>query len=111
METVKDGARLLQQLAIVSQRCAQSVHDRVKARSFKPVKLVVLQINVVNNLGDLTQTFAIAQAKSLEHRFERAIFAVMSEFSAKHVEHNRALHRLALGDKVKARAFVDELFD
>ena len=40
METIKDGARLLQQLAIVSQRCAQSVHDRVKARSFESVAQV-----------------------------------------------------------------------
>src|SRR5205085_6200466 len=109
METIKDGARLLQQLAIVSQRCAQSVHDRVKTRSFKPMKLVVLQIYVMNDLGDLTQTFAAAQAKSLEHRFERAIFAVMGKLGPKHVERNRALHRLAFSDKVKACAFVDEL--
>ena len=53
METVKDDARLLQKLAIVSQRCAQSVHHRIKARSFKPVELVILQIYVVNNLGNL----------------------------------------------------------
>src|SRR6266436_9046595 len=111
METVKDDARLLQQLAIVSQRCAQSVHDRVKARSFKPVKLVVLQIYVVNYLGDLTQTFAIAQAKSLEHRFKRAVLAMMSEFSAIHVEGNRAFYGLALGNKIKARALIDKLFD
>src|SRR6266404_6472696 len=111
METVKDDARLLQQLAIVSQGCAQSVHHRVKARSFKPVKLVVLQIYVVNNLGNLPQTFAIAQAESLQQRFEGAILTVMREFRAIHVERNRALYRLALSHKVKARAFVDELFD
>src|SRR5260221_14473991 len=111
METVKDDARLLQQLAIVSQRCAQSVHDCIKARSFKPVKLVVLQINVVNNLGNLPQTFAIAQAESLQQRFEGAILTMMREFSAIHVEGNRAFYRLAFGHKIKARALIDELFD
>src|SRR6266404_4356568 len=111
METVKDDARLLQQLPIVSQRCAQSVHHRIKTRSFKPVELVVLQIYVVNNLGNLPQTFAIAQAESLQQRFEGAIITVMREFRAIHVERNRALYRLALSNKVKARAFVDELFD
>jgi len=52
VETVKDDAHLLQQLAIISQSCAQSVHNPVKARSFKTVELVILQIYVVNNLGN-----------------------------------------------------------
>src|SRR5437868_15216589 len=111
METVKDDARLLQQLAIVSQRFAQTVHHRIKTSSFQPVKLVILQIDVVNNLGNLPQTFAIAQAESFEQRFEGAILTVMREFRAIHVERNRALYRLALSNKVKARAFVDELLD
>src|SRR6266404_9371818 len=111
METVKDDARLLQQLAIISQSCAQSVHNRIEARSFKPVKFVVLQIDVVNNLGNLPQTFAVAQAKSFEHCFEGAVLTMMREFSAIHVKRNRSLYRLAFSDKVKARAFIDELFD
>src|SRR2546428_7091795 len=111
METVKDDARLLQQLAIVSQRCAQSVHHRIKTHSFKTVKLVILQIDVVNNLGNLPQTFAVAQAESLEQRFEGAILAMMRELSVVHVERNRALYRLAVSNKVKARALIDELFD
>src|SRR6266581_2593290 len=111
METIKDDTRLLQQLTIVSQRCAQSVYDRVKARGFKPVKLVVLQINVVNNLGNLPQTFAIAQAKSLEHGFKGAVFAMMSEFSAIHIEGNSTLDCLAFGNKIETRALIDKLFD
>src|SRR6266566_4237770 len=92
METIKDDTRLLQQLTIVSQRCAQSVYDRVKARGFKPVKLVVFEINVVNNLGNLPQTFAIAQAESLQQRFKGAILTMMREFSAIHVEGDRAFN-------------------
>jgi len=111
METIKDGARLLQQLAIVSQRCAQSVHHRIKTRSFKPVKLVVLQIYVVNNLGNLPQTFAIAQAESLQQRFKGAILTVMREFSAIHVKGDRAFNGFPLGHKRKARALINELFD
>jgi len=111
VETVKDDARLLQQLAIVSQSCAQSVHNRVKARSFKPVKLVVLQINVVDYLGNLTQPFVTIQPESFEHCFERAILTMMGEFSAIHVKGERAFYGLALSNKVKARALIDELFD
>src|SRR2546427_816965 len=111
METIKDDARLLQQLAIVSQRAAQSIYDRVEARSFKPVKLVVLKIYVVNNLSNRLQTFAIAQAESFQHRLEGTILAVMRELSAVHVERNRALYGLALGHKIKARALIDKLSD
>src|SRR5436305_13188820 len=111
METVKDDARLLQQLAIVSQRFAQSIHHRIETGSFKPVKLVILQIYVVNNLGNLPQTFAIAQAESLHQRFEGAILTMMREFRTIHVERNRALYRLAISDKIKARALIDKLFD
>src|SRR6266550_3431733 len=111
VKTVKDDARLLQQLAIVSQRCAQSFHHRIKTSSFKPVKLVILQINVVNNLGNLPQTFVIAQAESLQQRFEGAILSMMREFRAIHVERNCALYRLALRHKIKARALIDKLFD
>ena len=111
METIKDDARLLQQLAIVSQRFAQSVHNRVKTRSFKPVELVILQIYVVNNLGNFPQTFAITQAESLHQRFEGAVFAMMREFSAIHVKSDRAFNGFLLGHKIKARALIDKLFD
>ena len=111
METVKDDARLLQQLAIVSQRFAQSVHHRIKTRSFKTVELVILQIYVMNNLGNLPQTFAIAQAESFQHRFEGAIISMMGELRAIHVEGNRAFNGLPFGHKIKARALIDELFD
>src|SRR5437588_10032826 len=111
METIKDDARLLQQLAIISQSCAQSVHNRVKACSFKPVELVILQIYVMNNLGNLPQTFAIAQAESLQQRFKGAILTMMREFSAIHVKGDRAFNGFALGHKIKARALIDKLFD
>src|SRR6266571_4061251 len=75
------------------------------------MKLVILQIYVVNYLGYLTQAFAAAQAESFEHRFEGAVLTTMGELSAIHVEGNRAIYRLALSDKVKARAFIDELPD
>src|SRR5258708_32326789 len=111
METIKDDARLLQQLAIVSQRTAQSVHNRVKARSLQAVKLVVFEIYVVNNLGNLPQTFAIAQAESLQQRFKGAILTMMREFSAIHVKGDRAFNGFALGHKIKPRALIDKLFD
>src|SRR5207253_6478782 len=111
IQTIKDCAALLQQLAIVSQRCAQTVNDCIEADGLQPMKLVIFQIYVVNYLGYLTQTFAFAQAESFEHRLESAIFTMMRELSAIHVEGNRAFYRLAFGNKIKARSFVDELPD
>jgi hypothetical protein len=75
------------------------------------VKLVVLQVDVVNDLGDLAQTFVLAESKSLQHRLEGAVFAVMSELSPKHVEGNRAFDRFAFSNKIESRSLVDELFD
>ena len=111
VQSIKDHTALLEQFAIVSEHFTEPVNNRLEPRSLQPMKLGVLQIYIVNYLGDLTQTFATAQAKSFEHRLEGAILAVMRKLGPKHVERNRALHRLALGDKVKARAFVDELPD
>src|SRR6266496_5082799 len=109
MQPIKYCAALLQQLAIVSQRCAQPVDNCVKPHGLQPVKLVIFEIYVVNYLGNLTQALATAQAESLQHPFESAVFSMMREFSAIHVEGNRALYGFAFSNKIEARTFVDEL--
>src|ERR1051325_9384863 len=65
----------------------------------------------MNNLPQLTQPFNIAQPESLYHRFKGAVFAMMRELSAKHVEGNTVFDVFAFCDEVKARTFVDKLFD
>src|SRR6266446_4411602 len=75
------------------------------------MKLVVLQIDVMYNFRHLTQALDIVQAETFEQCLKRTVFSMMSELRAIHVERNRAHYRLAFSDKVKARAFVDELPD
>src|SRR5258707_12493427 len=111
METAEDYPRHLQPVRMVMQCMVQSVHLRIKPRSVQTVDLAVFEIYGLNNLGNRPQTFAIAQAESLQHRFKGAILTMMREFRAIHVERNRAFCRLALSNKVKARALIDELFD
>ena len=110
METIKDDARVLQQLAIVSQRFAQAVDDYIETRSLQAVKLVIFEIDIVNYLGNLTQAFVTVQTEPFQHRFERAILTMMRELSAEHVEGNRAFNGLPLRHKIKARALIDKLF-
>ena len=75
------------------------------------MKLVVFQIDVVDDLGNLAQAFALRQTESFQHRLERAVFSVMSEFGSEHVERNRPFDRFSVSNEVEARTFVDELFD
>jgi hypothetical protein len=49
----------------VATLSAQAVDYCVEARGLKPVKPVVLQVDVVDYLGNLTQTFVIVQTESL----------------------------------------------
>src|SRR5229473_1671488 len=75
------------------------------------MKLVVFQIDVVDNLGNLTQTLDASQGESLEHGFKRAVFAVMSELGSKHVERNCAFDHFVIADEIETWALVDELLD
>src|SRR5829696_8228096 len=109
IQPIKDSAALLQQLAIVPQRCAQTVNDCIEARGLQTVKLVIFKIHVVNYLGYLTQTFAIPQAESFQHRLESAILAMMRELGAIHVERNRAIYCLAFSNKIEPGPLIDKL--
>ena len=111
VQSIKDNHTLLQQFAIVSEHFTEPVNGCVEPSSFQSMKLVVFEIYVVNYFSYLTQTFATAQAEPFQQRLEGAILVMMGELSAIHVERNRSLYRLALCNKVEARAFVDELFD
>src|SRR5437870_926319 len=109
IQPIKDAAALLEQLAIITQHLAQAVDDCIEARRFKTVKLVIFQIDVMHYFGNFAQGSAVTQAEPLQHRLEGAILTVMRELSAEHIERNRALHRLAVHNKIEARTFVDEL--
>src|SRR6185436_4504066 len=75
------------------------------------VKLVVFQIDVVNDLGNPAQAFVLSQSEPLEHRLKGAVFSLMSELSSKHVKGNRTVDCFAFSDEIEARTLIDELFD
>src|SRR4029077_10826842 len=67
-KTIEDHSRLLQALAIIGERLTQSIDDRVKAGSFEPLELVVLEIDVVNYFTEFAQTLDLSQTESFDHR-------------------------------------------
>lgn len=75
------------------------------------MKLVILEIDVMNYFAKLAEPFQIGQAESLQQSLKGAVFAVMGKLGTEHVEADRSFDRLAIGDKIEAWAFVNELFD
>jgi hypothetical protein len=45
---------------------AQSIDDRIEARCFQSIEFVILQVDVVNYLRQLTQTRNVRQSKALQ---------------------------------------------
>src|SRR5215471_7844513 len=75
------------------------------------MKLVVLQIDVVNDFSQFAQTLDMAQAEAFHHGFESAVLTMMRKLSAEHVEGNSLLNLAAFVNEIKARMLIDELFD
>src|SRR5687767_8643098 len=53
VQAVEHGPRLPEELAIVVEQCSEAAHDAVQPRPLRPVELAVLQVDVVNDLGNL----------------------------------------------------------
>ena len=75
------------------------------------MKLVVFQIDVVDDLGNLAQTLALCQTELFQHRLESAVFSVVGELGSKHIERNRSFDRSPFSNEIKARPLIDELFN
>src|SRR5262249_44820068 len=85
------------------------VDDCIEAGRLESMKLFVFQIDVVNYFGEILQAANVRQAKTLSHRFEGAVVALMRKLRAEHVERNRALDRLFLIHEIETRPLINEL--
>jgi hypothetical protein len=100
---------MVQQFAIVLKQVGKSAHGRVEPGGFKPIELVVFEINVVNDFGDLAESPIVTEAEAFDKCLEGAVFSLMGELRAEHVERDTAFDRLALSDEIEAGPAVDEL--
>jgi hypothetical protein len=66
VQAVEHGARLPEELAVVPEQFSEAAHDAVQTRRLEPVELVVLQVDVVNDLGQLAQGRVVAEAETLD---------------------------------------------
>src|SRR5258705_3645757 len=75
------------------------------------MKLVVFQIDVVDDLGDLAQTFALRQTELLQYRLERAVCSVVGELGYEHIEGNGSFDSFSVSHEIEAWTPINELFD
>src|SRR5258706_15904473 len=75
------------------------------------MKLVVFQIDVVDDLGDLAQTFALRQTELLQYRLERAVFSVVGELGSEHIEGNGSFYSFSVSHGIEAWMAINELVD
>ena len=108
VQTIEERLALPHQSAVVFQRVSQSPNHRAQSGRFQSVELAILEIKVVNDLGNVAQTEVIRETKLFDHCFERAILSAMSELAPVHIEANRAVEGLIFGDKKEARLWVDK---
>ena len=66
------------------------------------MKLVIFQIDVVDDLGDLAQTFALRQTELLQYRLERAVFSVVGELGSEHIEGNGSFDSFSVSHEIEA---------
>src|SRR5258706_13175668 len=74
------------------------------------MKLVVFQIDVVDDLGDLAQTFALRQTELLQYRLERAVFSVVGELGSEHIEGNGSFDSFSVNHEIQAWTPNNDLF-
>ncbi len=66
----------------------QSAHRDVEPEGLGDVVSLVVEVRLVNNLGDPPQN-RIGQLVPVQHRFERAVSGVVAELRPAHVEPSR----------------------
>src|SRR2546421_8608919 len=87
-----------------------TLEDAINADAFQALKLVVLQIGIVNHLADLLSRF-VSNCESLPERFESAILVDMRKFGVEHVERHRVGLSRSATAKRELRRRIDELAD
>ena len=85
IELVKQDEPAFESRFVIGVRKHQADQESLQARSFGPAELGILQIDVVDDLGDLREG-AIRDSRSRQQRLERAAVFFVGEVAADHVE-------------------------
>src|ERR1700675_2147058 len=85
IEALEQGQALSEDLVVVGRHREQRADGDVDAARLLVRELAVPQIRLVDDLGEPHEA-AIAQARALDQRLERAVFAVMAQRSTGRVE-------------------------
>src|SRR5215467_10911929 len=99
-------------LQVIRRGQRDAVDQGPHADRFVAAELVVLEVNVVNDLGDGAQRRILGR-DAIEQHLEGALVALMCELGLEHVEAQLAFDRaIALaGNELEARIRVDETTD
>src|SRR5262245_47120928 len=85
MQAIEDRTGLFDKLTVVVEQFGQASNSGGKSGSFQASELTVLEVNVVDDLGDCNETRVTGQAKALDHGFDGAIFALVGELASIHI--------------------------
>src|SRR5688572_27361518 len=66
IQSIENHAALLKQFAVVFEQLGKPTHGRVEPCGFKPIELVVFEINVVHDLGDLAQSVVVTETEAFD---------------------------------------------
>jgi hypothetical protein len=87
VQSVEHRRREVEDPVIVTDH-GQSAHRDVEPEGLGDVVSLVVEVRLVNNLGDPPQN-RIGQLVPVQHRFERAVSGVVAELRPAHVEPSR----------------------
>src|SRR6476659_2784282 len=109
VEVVEHFGTACKALRVIAGRGANAFHQRSDTRDFGPPELAILEVDVVNDLGNGAKR-GILEAASIEQHLERAFVTLVGEFRLEHVETQFAFLRAVAfaGDEFEAGFRVDE---
>src|ERR1700745_3162587 len=109
IKVIEHFGRACKALRVIARRGADALHQRSDTCDFGSTELAVLEVDVVDDLGDGAKR-GILEAASMEQHLEGAFVALVREFSFEHVETQFALLRAVAfaGDEFEAGLRVDE---
>src|SRR5947207_11071150 len=84
MEGVETLESFGQYLPVAQSETCPAFEDAVQTQALRTLEFLILQVRVVNHFGDALHRL-VSNAKAFDHRFKRAILAVVSELHFKHV--------------------------
>src|SRR6202022_5008434 len=85
IEVIEDFTAARNPRGVVLGGCADAIDEGPDAGNLGAAELVVLEVDVVNDLGDRAQG-GVLEASALQQHFERALVAFVGELRLEHVE-------------------------